>query len=227
MSGTGQLESGTAPRNVSAFLGVSLGSRYYSVRRLRLYIHWARTNALSFSFLIGDTIYGLTYSVFNRCSPEDGTKVAVALGDQVVERIQAVMAKESFNARVIRWPELESSPHYRRLHDAFQQRYSESPAFVSAVREEVQTNLNRRLTSEVVSRFESEDRGESWRLLDDYVIAEMAGLITMSEYMGFPLEVYPGPDVTMLQRLYTGGFPNLSDVLPVARHRSFLNLRFA
>ncbi|MBU1318815.1 MAG: tRNA-dependent cyclodipeptide synthase [candidate division Zixibacteria bacterium] len=211
----------------AAYLGISLSRRYYSNRRLHKYVQWAQGNAARFAFLIGDNIYALTDSVFSDRTFSSALVVALERGREFCERIETILIEESYTAEIIRWNELESHTEYQRLLSTFQEEYMRRNShFAQCVRQEVVGNLKRRLTDEVVKRFDSEEEPTSWNILDSYVLREMAGLITMSEYLGFSVEVYPGPDVGILNMLYKNVFPSLTNDLPETTKREFISLSF-
>lgn len=208
----------------SAYLGISLGSSYYSKERLKSYLAWATISCGKFAFLVGDSIYALTHSVVKRMALPQSLAVSTRMGDEMCTAVYRAGVEADISPIVIRFSELRDDPEYSKLLEVGNDLYSSSAQFRKAVRTQVWTNLHARLADlpEICSS-SSCGHAECERL-DSYVIEEIAGLITMSEYRDYQLEVYPGNDLLILKDIYSGKYNEYSEILPEDKRREFLSL---
>ena len=206
-----------------AYLGISLGRHYYSSERLSAYCAWAAVNAPApFGFLIGDDIYSYTLQAFSRVQEAEALARARGKGLEVATQIGRIALKKNLRAKIVHWSDLAVLPRYKALVAEAGILVERDPSFKEALWEQARVNLSQRLSSvsgdlPVPVRF--------WTLLEKYVIHEIAGLSAMSEDCGFPVEVYPGPDLEILKRLYDGQWPSLRELLPTVPIREFIELR--
>ena len=207
----------------SGFLGISLGSPYYSRARIDAYLAWASVNLEKFAFLIGDEIFALTNAVFKDISLERSREIAERKGEDIAIMLERAAAAKGLRAHVFRWRDLTRIPQYGVYYRAVRLEYDINERFKSAVRRQVWTNLGSRLAVTGYPPNGLGDNGVS-KLLDDYVLHEIAGLVTISEHTAYALEIYPGQDLEILERCYSGEYPRLDAVLPASRKREFLTL---
>lgn len=205
----------------NVILGVSLGCPYYSKERIKLYLAWAKINCNKFGFLIGDEIYAYTYSVLTAKSLSMSKKVAYKMGDQLVQMISNISYPE-LSIHIFRWNDLKGRI-YNQLFDLISKEYKQNEKFAQLIRDEVWLNLGNRLYGAGVCRDWSCNHKEC-NTLDLYVLHEISGLITIAEYMNFPVEIYPGKDVTILKNIYRNEFPNIYNKLPKPLKRNFVQL---
>jgi tRNA-dependent cyclodipeptide synthase len=208
----------------NGYLGVSLGTPYYSRKRLQRYLEWSREEFDRFAFLIGDGIYALTYSVLHYASRTDAAEKADALGDQAEASIRRVGRTCGIDPTIVRWEDIASTPECVKLLGLIESAYRKDPTFALAVRAEVWRNLGDRLSVVGVCRSPGCNH-EECQTLDRYVVNEVAGLITISEHMGYEVEVYPGNDLNVLKGVYADQYPHLSGALPEQRKREFVTIQ--
>lgn len=206
-----------------AYLGISLGRRYYSSDRLRAYCAWALVNTPPpFGFLIGDDIYSYTLQAFSRLQADEAIARAHAKGSEVVTQLRRISKEKNLKAEIVRWAELFPMRRYRAIVREAALLVECDDSFRQAIREQAQSNLRERITS---LRAALPGPVRFWTLLEKYVIHEVAGLVTMSEDRGFPVEVYPGSDLDVLNRIYRGEWGSLRELLPLQPIREFVELK--
>lgn len=212
----------TAEGELAAFLGVSIGTKYYSESRISAYLAWADLNTTRFAFLIGDEVHQFTSALLNAVSLEDALKGALLRGDQFERQIKEIMKARGVCHEIIRWRHVREAPEYANWLSAIYRDYENNPDFRGMVRDQVWSSLSSQLAERGYTYPGTVDELSS---ADEFVLHEVAGLIVASEYMGYPLEVYPGPDLTVLEAIYSGAVPALCELLPASPKRQFLNLR--
>lgn len=209
--------------STKAYLGISLGRLYYSTARLKAYCAWAAVNAPNdFGFLIGDDIYVYTLRAFSHLNAAAAAKRAEQKGSEVQRQLDRLSLAKNLSHTVVRWRELTSFPRYQAIVAAASQLLENKPAFRADVRSQAAINLRRRL--ERAPTPGANGKATRWRLLERYIIEEIAGLVTMSEDRGYPLEVYPGKDLQIVQDVYAGKWPSLQALLPAKPKRDFYPL---
>lgn len=146
------------------------------------------------------------------------------MGDDVSQMIERISARAGARVDIYRWRDVYRSIQYKKIISAVRDQYLGDIKFSAKVRSEVVSNLGKRF-ADVQDSSEQMLKRKLYRL-DSYVLHEIAGLIVMSEYFGFPTEVYPGEDVKILRSIYKGEFPSLENIIPKKRVRSFCELNF-
>ena len=204
------------------YLGISLGRLYYSTARLNAYCAWASVNvAPDFGFLIGDDIYAITLQAFSRMSEKRALDRARQKGDDIARQLAKIGTARGLAFTIVRWRELTARERYQAVLTAATALRDNDEAFRQALRQQAVINLKRRFEHSGPPTARAE---RMWRLLETYVIHEIAGLITMSEDLGYAVEVYPGPDLDVVRQIYDGKWRELRSVLPVKPVRGFCRL---
>lgn len=207
-----------------AYLGISLGRLYYSSPRLRSYCAWAMANSpRGFAFLIGDDIYAFTLRAFAGLSTRTALSRAQAKGNDIHRQLARIVDGREPSPSILRWSDLQKYDLYWSLLNAALHLRDSQPAFQTRLRMQALTNLRKRFDDSTGWSLVREAR--IWRNLEAYVVHEIAGLITMSERAGYPVEVYPGPDLEILREIYRGTWPELHALLPSEPERDFYELR--
>jgi hypothetical protein len=125
---------------------------------------------------------------------------------------------------IIRWQRLRSAQIYQDLYTAAEREYWANPRFLRSVDRQVCLSLKRTLPVR-----DPPPLYKGIPILHQYVLHEVAGLIYACEFMEvdgvrFPCEVYPGDDLDVLVRIYSGEFPSLRALLPAHPVREFVNM---
>lgn len=206
---------------MKAFVGISINSPYFSQDNLMNYIKYINginnLNISDFAFLIGDTPYSITYSVLNKISISKSYRIVKNKGTDFVNLIKKFLEFEtnlSFNTKIFTWEDITNCDFYNDLYEKTLKLYNENDDFRLQIKKQVQYNLKDRLANKNINDFEL-------TLLDYYVIDEIAGLLTMSEYFDYKYEIYPGSDLFVLEKIISHDFQILENY-----KREFINLKF-
>ena len=207
--------------NMKAFVGISINSPYFSKENLLNYVHYIdginNLNISELAFLIGDTPYALTYAALNKTSISKSLNIVKNKGDDFLKAIKNFLKKEtglSFITRIIKWKDITSCQFYTNLHFDVLTLYHTNIDFKKLVREQVYYNLSSKLKDKYLNDFEN-------TLLDRYVLDEIAGLLTMSEFFDYKYEIYPGKDLFIIEKIISGDYKLLEKY-----NREFINLKF-
>jgi tRNA-dependent cyclodipeptide synthase len=207
-----------------AYLGVSVGSPYYSRQRMKHYLSYAEVNCPKFAFLIGDDLYRYTAEALKGLSSQQATERSKIIGSNLTKMLTSLCADVTIPCDIVRWVQLSSMDQYQKLYCAAKLEYENNSKFRSAVRNQIFRNLGDKPSALGVSRNPDVQDHRS-RLLEIYILNEIAGLITISEFYGFPLEIYPGSDLAILKPIYRGDFTLIKQLIPSPAKRRFLRLR--
>jgi tRNA-dependent cyclodipeptide synthase len=207
-----------------AFLGISVGSPYYSRQRIDHYLAWAALKYGAFAFLVGDGIAKYTIAATKHLPLVAAAARAAEIGDNLCSMLEDACRKCGKAVDIFRWKRVEQIPEYSGLVRAVSAEYSTSAAFKTEVRRQVWRNLGSRIAVLGIAEHES-DNSLAAQLCDRYILEEIAGLIAMGEFTGYHLELYPGDDLEILERIYRDEFPAISRALPARRMRRFERLQ--
>lgn len=215
-----------------AFLGISIGSPYYSRQRIDDYLAWADLKLDHFAFLIGDDIFALTNSVFKKLSLKEAKLAASKKGDNfecmlnkaIKDRISTGQCKSAQNTKIYRWRDLSKKDEYNQYLQAALMDYKTSDKFRQSLREQIWCNLGSRLSVTGISRDFRKVYQTSIRF-DNYLLREIAGLITISEHTIYNTEIYPGDDLFIMENVYASEYDHLASILPENKKRSFMKLQ--
>lgn len=207
-----------------AFLGISVGSPYYSKQRIRKYLDYAKKRFNVFAFLLGDEIFRYTLAGLRGISIDEATSRARKIGIERESMLKDLIRNEVFPISVIRWNYIQNIPMYSLMIEAIQLAYRNDISFKEMVRTQIFLNLGDRVEETGLSRDPSIDNDISF-FFDSYILEEVAGLITISEITPYSVEIYPGRDLLILQHIYEDKYTEITKALPLKRKREFLQLK--
>jgi tRNA-dependent cyclodipeptide synthase len=217
----------------SAILGVSIGNEgYYTRRRLRSYLEWAREQMLEgrfceFAFLIGDSVHKYDYVVFHDVSMSDAEEKCLEIGERIERSIVRSVRATQVPAAVLHWQDIEQASRYEEILRAVEGAYQTDQHF----RQEIESQVDQYLRHvEKYSKLHVDvgvlKRSGNIRSLRNYLIVEIAGLLVLAEYTDYAILVYPGEDLIIFDDIYRGEFPMIRDCLPEHPTREFVTKSF-
>ncbi len=211
---------------MNSYLGISIGNPYYSRDTIKKYINWAKSNCNKFAFLIGDDIYKYTYSVFKSMEISEASKRVINIGDDMEINISRAINDENYKkkCRIIRWQHLYKLDFYKNLSLILHREFITNSIFKDNIKDQVTYNLSNKLGDLHIADLNIPNYGKNW--LYEYMLEELAGLITMSEYLNYEQEIYPGQDLFVLSNIYQNHYPRIREKLPKILKRMFLSLKF-
>lgn len=211
---------------MNSYLGISIGNPYYSRETIKKYINWSKVNCDQFAFLIGDDIYKYTYSVFKSLELSEAYDRVIKIGDDMEKNISRAISDENYenNCKIIRWGKLSDYDFYKNLELNLHREFVVNSNFQSDVKEQVSFNLSKKLGD--LHLVDSDIPDIHKKLLYEYMLEELAGLITMSEYLDYEQEVYPGQDLFILTNIYQNHYTQIRKKLPKELKRKFISLKY-
>jgi tRNA-dependent cyclodipeptide synthase len=175
-------------RKFNIFIGVSLGSKYFTPEHIRAYLLWAMENTKEkIAVLIPDKIHAINYQVKNEYSAERALAVARRKGDEVeviVKKIMEDLKIPKSKLQIVRWEEIENESHLKMLaifREAFQNNAAFRKAVISITKETPHIeNLNL--------------NDSQYEKLASYVIDELPLLMSgfQKDSLTYDLLPYPG-----------------------------------
>ena len=115
---------------MNTFLGVSLGSPYYSNNRIKSYASWAKVNADKFAILVGDEIYKYTLIALKNMTEDEARARAFIVGDDTVTNIERALY--NLDVAIIRWNDLVCDA-YNEIVKACREEIKNNPIFGHSV----------------------------------------------------------------------------------------------
>jgi len=208
----------------SAFLGISIGSPYYSADRIHAYLLLAKLRFVRFAFLLGDKISRYSIAATKGMSLPVANQRTQKTTLSLEKMLKRTSEDIGMSVEIYRWKRVQSIPGYGRILAAVKEEFNTNPVFRACVREQVWINLGSRIAASGVFR-DAKVTNRAAKLCDRYIVTEVAGLITMSELTPYELEIYPGEDLKIMEVIYKDEFPIIAKALPKIRKRRFECLR--
>ena len=202
----------------SAYLGISLGTNFYSIRRIESYFCWSKIHYDRFSVLIGDWIYAYTHGFFHSSSHRASIGTALAMGDAAAAMCEKAACSSKRPINVIRWNDLRGMHNYKLLLPELFNEYKINREFRADCNSQIILNLGERVS------LADTDPHRTFHPLVCYLLHEICGLVVISEYTEYSTEVYPGKDLSIMTNLYGGRYHGLLKYMPNQRNRAFVSL---
>ena len=206
---------------MKAFVGISINHPYFTKKNIEAYIDFLNGindySIKELAFLIGDLPYALTYSAIKKTSLTQSFEIVKNKGIDYRNAIFDIINSKkllSFDVKIINWSDITGNTYYQSTYSIAYKFYKNNTNFAKDVREQVWHNLKDRLENKEINDFEFE-------LLDMYVLEEVAGLLTMSEHLGYTCEIYPGEDLCILKKITSGNYKFYDSY-----KRDFLSIKF-
>lgn len=208
----------------SGYLGISMGAKYLTTEHFGDYCAWSKINFNRFAFLLGDYIHTFTLQGLAETTVRDAELKCRMMSEQLEKFIDRVAAAYNIDYEIVSWYDLKELAPYKERLALIESEFEQSAAFRKAVKSQVVQNLGQRALDVGFSVDAPETR--ITRTLSTYVLHEIAGLITMSEDVGYHVEVYPGEDLRVLVDIYGGVYKGLQGIVPEVPKREFRRLVF-
>ena len=204
----GTTEAKIQSKSHNPFFGISVNNRYFTQESIEIYLKWMLSIAKeAILVIIADDIQAINEEVFSRLAPTEALLKARKKGIEVEQKVLAVLesipANERTKIRIVHWQALKSSALDKKLME-LKKECKDDPAFHGYILRHVTTNLG--------SRSNSMSEQELDRL-SDYLLSEIALVLTGIRYKGQEYDLNPYPGVTTSQMFYElqkgNLFPNI------------------
>lgn len=193
-----------------AYVGISIGSPDFRGQRLAVLLHWLREHVSQSLLVIGDDLHRYTLMAERGISSATASLMARSRGDA-----QMALVRHQLHGwtrpqiEVIRWPAVKRLPGYSRAFRDLFALFRTDPTFRQSLQTSAREFLQRR---EAFGRRLRVSEGAALRLSTAYLLEELAGFSALVG-AGWHVDVYPGPDLPVLEAFtrgaYSGGPPEL------------------
>lgn len=198
-------------------MGVSLGSRQFSIAYFRHVIEFVRPRFARVLFLIADTPHVYTFIAIKGTTTELALGRVRTIGTQkvrsITRAIRGVSGSENF-VEVKRWDELENDMAFRRVRSGIYGLYDTDEIF----RRDIADTFIRRLTA-----YGSTELPEKrYNIGHRYILEELAAMIFLQEIGGYRTQLAPAEAPEVLVNFYAGKYrshvmlPKYAELRPLA-----------
>lgn len=193
----GTTETKIQSKSHNPFFGISVNNRYFTKESIEAYLKWMLLIAKeAILVIIADDTQAINEEVFSRLTAGEALLKARKKGMEVEQKVLAALRNVSDDERIkisiVHWQDLKSSILDEKLME-LQKEYKDDSAFRGYILRHVTTNLG--------SRSDSMSEQELDRL-SDYLLSEIALVLTEIQYGGQEYDLNPYPGVTTSQMFY-------------------------
>ncbi len=208
-----------------AVLGVSMEREPYYNAHFADFLSWACVNSPECAVLVGDWVEAFNRAAFKSENLQTAIRHSLRQGTKFIRTLRSSACDGRYTSRlsltVLRWTHLQELPEYDNLLAAVSAEYEGKGSFRDDVR-----HLVWEMRGEKLLELSEYSRQRALKILDQYVLHEVAGFIVLAEVMGYPVLVYPDQDMELLHQVYQGKFAGISHTMPTIGLREFSEIRF-
>lgn len=205
-------------------MGVSLANRIFSRAFAKKLYDWVNENHIRcLKTVVFDEIEAINYRVFRAMRQNDATATTKHRGRDFQRMFNSIFSKNGVLFDVV----LESEAH-TRLHPMYefilcelQEVYADNSKFAMDVQTQVRYNLTHRIKVYGLGTIETQ-----MNLLIQYVLKEIAFLETYNRLEPNTLEIYPGPNMMIKHRIWSGAYDELAHYKRPVDSHCFLDISF-
>ena len=185
-----------------SFLGVSIRNKMSNKSHLRVLIPWLLARSEKTCIVIGDHIHRMNFMAFDGLSHSEANLKAFNAGKSVTKCLRSIISGLQINGTVeiLSSAAITETPECQNLLRNILTYYHLNHPFSEHVEKELADFLYR-----VPS--DRQPPKETYGLLKDYILEELAMFLYLYS-AGFKIEVYPGPDLRLMQNVVLGSYSN-------------------
>lgn len=171
-------------------------------RYLAVLIPWLLERSERTKIVIGDYIHRLNFMALEGLPANQATRKALKIGQQVRRYVQAIVGESQSpnTVEILSSAAITETPECQHLLKGISTYYDSDGLFSNDVERELMGFLSR-MPSHL------RPQSQAHNVLKDYILEEVA----MFSYLyknGFTIEVYPGPDLRIMQNIVSGIYPD-------------------
>jgi tRNA-dependent cyclodipeptide synthase len=190
------------------YTGISISNPFFMGNDCYVFFNWILRNFKHCYIFIDDFFHQFNEKAFTGNDIEECVKKAQIQGRMIEKHIQEIIETirdESYRFRIVRSSELSLDDSFKKNSIFFKQQFKENPLFRAGIEASASDYVNRQLKRGNLFAVPTE---EAVGLSCSYLIEEIAVFTTICE-KGYDVEVYPGPELTILVDIAAGRFPNM------------------
>lgn len=195
------------------FLGLSIRNKMSNGSRLEALIPWVARRTQTLTIVIGDYIHRHDLVAFDGIPISDAARKAFSLGARATRAARRIVGDRA-GCRVLSSADLTETAECKRILRVITDYYSAEPTFMRDVTQQVIAFAARSVPESTAAR-----NGQLLGILKDYVLEEIAMFLYLHD-AGYAIEVYPGPDLTIMRKAAIGLYPRFPIPCPWRTHIS-------
>lgn len=205
-------------RRYPAFLGLSMKNRMSNRRVLEIVIPWLYARASVAKVIVGDYPHRHNLAVLNGCSPDDALQKTIKDGKRPLNTANAIVKEIGAESTitVCSSKDLIEADECRRIQHELTQYVDAGGPFEQDVLNDTLAYVDR-----VYSDLDKNKKYEASISLKEYIIEEIAMFLHLYS-LGFPIEVYHGPDMPIMRKIAMSTYSDFPFACPQRTHVSIM-----
>ena len=210
----GLCERFLAGHQLPCFLGLSPSTSHSNYGHLRAILSWLAPKTPEVIVLEGSYFSRWDLVIFGGLTEEEATNKVLGNVNRFNKRLRKVAAELGVQKKVspLPWPEVLTRPETIALQQTLREYAKANERFASDIDSMLDEFLSRAHPQEAKS-LSTQQR----EILKNYIFEELSVFIHLCQ-IGYPLEVYPGSDLEIMQRIASGYYEDFSVRCPDRSH---------
>lgn len=199
-----------------AFLGVSLKNKMSNRKALAQIIPWLSRRATAGVVVIGDYLHRHNLVALRGLSPKEALEKAITDGKRPLRYANEIVSRlGNINSlQVCSAADLIETSECREVRTTLSSYFSMGGSFFKDVND-VLTSYLSRVCDEQSTSIKMDVR----EVLKEYMLEEIAMFLYLYQ-IGYPVEVYPGPDLSIMRKIGQGTYVDFPINCPLRSHVS-------
>ncbi len=188
------------------YLGISLENPVFQGRSLRALLSWAAENFEQCLVIIGDYLTRFNERIFNGLQPDAAHQAAEDAGRAFMLRTAELFQQfDEQKIRLTQWKPCLDTREYKKARAILDELFTSNSDFRASVEKDAVSFATRQTKR---SRPLAVTTEEAIELSGQYLLEEIAVFSALSE-QGWKVELYPGPELSVLVDIAKGRFPHI------------------
>jgi tRNA-dependent cyclodipeptide synthase len=203
------------------YIGISLDNPVFYGKSLKAILTWGEENFDHCLIVLGDYLRRFNEYIFNSLNDEAAEKASFEAGNDYIAKTKDIF--QQFNEdklQLARWKDCLQADEFKKSRAILSKLYDTLPAFKASVQRDAFLFLKRQKRKNQKMSLPME---EAIELSSQYLLEEIAVFSSLSE-QGWKVELYPGPELTVLVDIAKGQY---SDIPQGLKERVNVELRIS
>ncbi len=188
------------------YMGISLDNPVFEGNSLRALLHWATERFEHCLVVAGDYLRRHNEFILNGLDRERAAAAAVSAGDEFIEKTRDIFAEmDGDKVELIRWRQCLGYVEYEHSRTALDKLFAADEAFREAVGRDAVGFVERQRDR---NRSLAVDEAGAIEISCEYLLEEIAVFSALSA-RGWHVELYPGPELHVLEDVAAGRFADI------------------
>lgn len=213
---TGLAEEALLSNRFNSYIGVSIGSRFFSKERMRVYFQLMSERFENSLVVLMDDPDRYNFELFKSLTPEQSLQKARIISDEIrggYEKLIRLLGIE--NVSVVQFRDFSSKDGFKQIVATIRQGVEKDSEFRKSLLGMVEDSIGNKI-SDFLKANKSKERERVWGMLINYTIEELSALIYFTEN-GYPIEIDPHGEFHTKKKLYEGFFPEIERSLAITK----------